>query len=108
MLGLGILPNNQRTWFELASPEPEILSLIDTPMIFSAAFTLHNDVLHHNRSIYNSLDLLGDVGGLFDALRGIGSFLIAIYFRVFGNPIHSYLLRKLFIQNPKRVSDIDV
>ena len=76
-------------------------------MIFSAAFTLHSDVLHHNRSIYNSLDLLGDVGGLFDALKGIGSFLIAIYFRVFGNPIHSYLLRKLFIQNPKRVSEID-
>ena len=62
---------------------------------------LHKDVIHHNRSIYNSLDLLGDVGGLFDGLRGIGSFLITIYFRVFGNPIHPYLLKSLFLQNPK-------
>ena len=107
MLGLGILPNNKKTWFELASDEPRIVKIIDSDLIFTAAFSLHSDVLHHNRSIYNSLDLLGDVGGLFDALKGIGTFLIAIYFRVFGNPIHSYLLRKLFIQNPKRVSEND-
>ena len=61
--------------------------------------------MHHNRSIYSFLDLLGDVGGLFDALKGIASFIITIYFGLFGDPINSYLLRKLFLQNPKEEND---
>ena len=56
--------------------------------------------MHHNRSIYTSLDLLGDVGGLFDALKGIFSVLITFYYYIFGDPVHSYLLKALFLTNP--------
>ena len=66
-------------------------------MLFSLFISLERDVMHHNRSIYSFLDLLGDVGGLFDALKGIASFIITIYFGLFGDPINSYLLRKLFL-----------
>ena len=32
----------------------------------------------HSREIYNALDLLGDVGGLFDGLRLIGANLVLL------------------------------
>ena len=34
------------------------------------------DVIDHSRVIYGPLDYLGDIGGLTDALTGIGSALI--------------------------------
>ena len=45
--------------------------------------------------------MLGDVGGLFDALKGIFSVVVTIYFYVFGGPLHSYLLKALFLKNPE-------
>ena len=69
-------------------------------MLFAVFFNLVEDVHYHNRSIYTSLDLLGDVGGLFDALKGISSFLVTIYFSIFGNPVHSYLFKTLFLRDP--------
>ena len=65
-------------------------------------FELNTEVLHHDRSIYTFLDLLGDVGGLLDALSGISSVIIFLYFSVTGNPIHEYLLNALFMRNPKQ------
>ena len=44
--------------------------------------------------------MFGDIGGLFDALKGISSVLITFYFYVFGDPVHSYLLKALFLKNP--------
>ena len=57
--------------------------------------------MHHNRSIYTFLDLLGDIGGLFDALKGILSVVITLYFYIFGDPLDSYLLKALFLKNPE-------
>ena len=51
------------------------------------SFGLSSDVMHHNRSIYTFLDLLGDSGGLFDALKGISSLIVTFYFSIFGNPM---------------------
>ena len=50
----------------------------------------------HQRSIYNALDWLGDVGGLLDGLTTIGSFMITIYSFIIGDPLDSYLLKSLF------------
>ena len=65
-------------------------------------FSLSRDVVHHNRSIYTFLDLLGDVGGLFDALKGIFYAVITFYFYLIGDPLHSYLLNAIFLSNPKK------
>ena len=55
------------------------------------------------------LDLLGDVGGLFDALKASGSVIVAAYFWLKGNPLEKYLLETTFkskIKTTKRVSDL--
>jgi len=40
--------------------------------------TLDSLVINRSRAIYNVLDFLGDIGGLFDALKIIGEFIIAL------------------------------
>ena len=68
-------------------------------MLFAVEIFLDKDVKHFKRSIYTFLDLLGDVGGLNDALSAIASVIIALNFSFFGNPIHEHILNALFIQN---------
>ena len=67
---------------------------------------LNRDVVYHTRSIYSFFDLLGDVGGLFDALKGIASIIVSLSFSLFGNPIHEYLLRAIFKQEKQRGRDL--
>ena len=54
------------------------------------------DVEIHNRQIYSILDLLGDIGGLFDALKAITSIFLSIIFALTGNPIEEFLLSLVF------------
>ena len=68
-------------------------------MLFAVEFRLNKDVQHHKRSIYTFTDVLGDVGGLFDALITISKLFIALNFSFFGNPIHMQILKALFVQN---------
>ena len=49
--------------------------------------------------------MLGDVGGLFDALKGICSVVITICFFIFGDPLDSYLLRAIFLKNPGTIEN---
>ena len=55
---------------EFAHFNPENVALIN--------FSLDPDEIHHIRSIYNALDLLGDVGGLFEGLRIISYIFIIL------------------------------
>ena len=97
-LGLGLLSNNQRAWFDYKSKEPEIESgYAPDNLLFSVEYLLERDVIIHSRSIYTALDLLGDVGGLFDALKGISTFVVVLYFQIFGSPIDEYLLKSIFL-----------
>ena len=41
-------------------------------------------------------DFFGDVGGLFDMLRLIGSILISLFSSIFGSGLDRFLLEKLF------------
>ena len=66
-------------------------------MLFAVEIRLDKNVKHFKRSIYTFLDLLGDVGGLNDALSAIASVLIALNFSLFGNPIHKHILNILFL-----------
>ena len=74
----------------------------DDSLLYAVSILLETDVQHHDRSIYHFLDLLGDVGGLFDALKGISSFILAIYFTIFGHPMQKYLLESVFKNNHKQ------
>ena len=96
------MTNNNKRWFQLID-EPDYAGKVYDPenLLFSIYIVLNRDVIHHNRSIYTSLDVLGDVGGLFDALKGIFSVVITLYFYVFGDPLHSYLMKALFLKNPE-------
>ena len=55
----------------------------------------------HNRAVYTFLDALGDIGGLFDALRGVSYYIVLLFFKIFGEPMHAYLLNSVFMKNPK-------
>ena len=43
----------------------------------SLVFEIDSDVTSFERKTYSSLDWLGDIGGLFDAMRIIGQVIVA-------------------------------
>ena len=72
---------------------------------FKLKFTLITNVKHNYRSIYTLLDFLGDIGGLFDALKVLGLFFIFGYNLLFGSILEKYLLSKIFLINPSQNRD---
>ena len=54
------------------------------------------NIIEHKRVIYGPLDLLGDVGGLSDALFPIGGILISLLHLITGNPFTAYLFTNIF------------
>ena len=58
----------------------------------SITYEFSLDMLGVERSVYNVLDWLGDVGGLFDALLVIGGFILFIRHAIRGDAINKYLL----------------
>ena len=54
-------------------------SPIDSQLI-QLQFVQSNDVVYHERSIYTILDLLGDIGGLSDALIALSVFSLYLIF----------------------------
>lgn len=67
-LGLGLTPENEKKLYHF-DPDRTVYhqTSFDTVM-FSLEFRLGPDVKFYNRSIYTGLDLIGDIGGLFDGL----------------------------------------
>ena len=66
-----------------------------TPMenlILEVSITRSPDSMIHKRTIYGPLDLLGDVGGLADALIAIGGVVIALIQFIGGNRLNNYLI----------------
>ena len=68
----------------------------DNPISLFFEFKHSRKLIEHKREIYGILDLLGDVGGLSDALFPIGSILISVIHLITGNPFTSYLLANIF------------
>ena len=55
------------------------------------------ELIHHNRSVYSVLDWLGDVGGLYSILIGLGHFIVTtIYNYIFGSRLEAFLITKIF------------
>ena len=60
---------------------------------------LNTDVKIYRRQIYTILDLLGDIGGLLDALKAFGSVFVLFYFKITGDQVTHYLLESIFKQD---------
>ena len=65
-------------------------------MVAFIAFTTDNQQINHTRAIYNLLDFLGDIGGLFDCLKVI-SWAIIRFTTPFS--ISNFIATKLFFSN---------
>ena len=57
---------------------------------------LGSETTEHSRSIYTALDMLGDVGGLLDGLRLVGSGVIFLFHLMNGDPLQAFLMRSFF------------
>ena len=57
------------------------------------------DQIKHSRTIYGTLDLLGDVGGLSDILFQIGSYAVALISFFTGSGLNSVLIAGIFRQD---------
>ena len=64
--------------------------------ILEFTYFTSQDVLYYERSIYTGLDLLGDMGGLFETLCTIGKIVLFTYSFLTKEGPHNYILPKLF------------
>ena len=51
------------------------------------------DEIKHSRIAYNFLDYLGDVGGCFDALKYLGTFLVWI---LTGDSLNNFMISRFY------------
>ena len=63
---------------------------------FHLEIFLSPDRFMYKRSIYTFLDLLGDVGGLLDALRFIGFYFMFFYTLIRGDLLSEFLISSVF------------
>ena len=70
--------------------------------LLTVQILLERDVVHYKRSIYSTLDFLGDLGGLYDALLVLGYVMIFLFKIIVGNEQEDYLLKVLFTRKYKR------
>ena len=64
-----------------------------------------DEIISNSRSIYNALDFLGDVGGLFDMLCIVGNICLQFLTFIFGSGLDSYLVTNLFKTNNLNAED---
>ena len=92
LLGLGLSGSNEKEWFQLKT---NVLEYNDEGWM-AQVIDLDTDVRIYKRQIYTILDLLGDIGGLLDALKAFGSVFVLLYFKLTGDQISHYLLQSIF------------
>ena len=64
---------------------------------------MSSDTVHHSRTIYSFWDFLGDVGGLFDMLKLIGSIIVAFLSIVSGSGMNRYIISSLFMTDDEEI-----
>ena len=105
---LGFGYENTKSWFQLSDEYTPVLNGYGTTTnnaLFRLKFNLLTSVKHNQRSIYTLLDFLGDIGGLFDALKVLGLFFIFGYNLLFGSILEKFLLSKIFLIDPSLGKD---
>ena len=66
---------------------------------------ISNQELIYEREVYNLLDLIGDLGGLFDGLVNSCKFLLLLLGLVIQQPINRYITRRVFFINQEDMED---
>ena len=88
---VGDIFKNTFQWLQLIKVEN-----LDYQFTEGVAFKIEMNLRGFNkvyaRQIYNTLDFLGDVGGLKDGLYLFGYIVMQAYTLVVGNPLNNYLL----------------
>ena len=97
-LGFGLFPAEKvlfRTFIDatLKSPFPGAISGVFVHMSL--------DEIKHSRTIYGTLDLLGDIGGLQDILFQIGGYVVTFISFFTGSSLNSLLIAAIFRQDSK-------
>ena len=100
-LGMSFMPPNLDNFFMISEQFTES-SLVEPDCLFELKFGLSSDVSYYNRQIYTGLDLLGDVGGLYDALKSFGMIFIIAYDFIFGSVFEQHLLSKIFLMDQSK------
>ena len=62
-------------------------------LLIQLSITLNSQVTNHTRAVYNFLDFLGDIGGLFDALKVIAWSIITI---ITQGLVSAHLVKEIF------------
>ena len=57
---------------------------------------MHPDMAYLERSVYTFWDFIGDIGGLFEIMKIIGSLLISFATFVTGSNLDYFLIKELF------------
>ena len=88
-LSFGLYPEEKvmfRTYPDgaIKSPFPNIVA--------SLWFHMSLDKINHSRTIYGTLDLLGDIGGLSDAFFALGGIIVTFFSFLMGNNLDKLLI----------------
>ena len=75
------------TYFRKRKSRVEIKpeDLLNQGLVFNLYFSMNNDLVYEERSIYTFWDMLGDVGGLFGSLTFLGGIYLKIIEFVLGS-----------------------
>ena len=92
---LGYL-GGQREYHYYSVKEPFEGVTDNSTVVLQIQMTINQQKQIIERSVYTALDLLGDVGGLFDALKSICSAVLFVLFYATRAGPHNYIIKRLF------------
>ena len=95
LLGISLLQSEvETTYYTVVDP---IENASDNEMIpVQILFTTSDRIQFDERSIYNTLDMLGDIGGLFDALCVICTVFLFLLSLITKSGPHNYIIKRVF------------
>ena len=109
ILGLQLGKPNSYTWYELVDPPKVIQSFGSrSDQAFKLQIVLDDETTVHTRQIYSALDMLGDVGGLLDGLKLLGSGVMFIFHLIRGDPLQEFLMKTMFKKGNEESKDVDL
>ena len=76
---MGLGDANEKVWWNLENEFTFLSPVKDPPNVFfELIISLNVERKVYKRSIYTVLDWLGDLGGLIDALKGLGALCVTV------------------------------